>query len=440
MTIFISAFPRLIRCVAYIGLIVLLVTAVDAQTLGVVEFSVQNPLPSARRDAAVTLDAAVVRKAAPGFDGRNFLLLTKEGSGPAGYQQIAAQGDDLNGDGVVDEIAFVIDLAPREKRTLMIAFGEEQQIAPLRRAFQSRSHAAFNKKYEGMGWESDRVAWRIYFDKRNAVDLFGKRKPVLSLDHYATPGVDYHEESPFGRDIYKNGDAIGIGSIAAIVNGKPEKVSDAKDRTWKILADGPVRSIAVLRYDDWKLGDRTVDLVSRLTIWAGQNHFEHHVELTGSDDLRLVTGLPIKPNVERADSFGGGPAYLATWGKQVLKTGATASDALPDHDLGLAIILPGTSAAKAESVPDKANHLVTVPLSKGETARTGRYYVVAVWDQEFVSREGVEPALLIPAAVKSSSAWRGYVESLSRTLNRPVEVSTIRRSRSKITADEIARR
>jgi len=41
--------------------------------------------------------------------------------------------------------------------------------------------------------------------------LYGKRRPTLQLGMYASPDYTYHDESPEGRDIYKVGDAIGIG-------------------------------------------------------------------------------------------------------------------------------------------------------------------------------------------------------------------------------------
>src|SRR5437763_341015 len=90
--------------------------------------------------------------------------------------------------------------------------------------------------------------------KRNAIDLYGKRRPGLYLELFGAPEYDYHEESPFGRDIYKIGDAIGIGSVAAIVDGKVVKVEDVQERSWRIVADGPVRSIVELKYKRWKVG------------------------------------------------------------------------------------------------------------------------------------------------------------------------------------------
>ena len=66
-------------------------------------------------------------------------------------------------------------------------------------------------KFDGLAWESEATAWRIYFDKRNAIDVWGKRRPGLYLEMFGAPEYVYHQESPLGRDIYRIGDAIGIG-------------------------------------------------------------------------------------------------------------------------------------------------------------------------------------------------------------------------------------
>ena len=154
----------------------------------------------------------------------------------------------------------------------------------LRSSYPKRTHAKFTTRYEGMGWESDITAWRLYFDKRNAIDLYGKRRPGLYLELFGSPEYDYHEESPFGRDIYKIGNALGIGSVGALVDGKVLKVSEVGDRSWRIVADGPVRSIVELIYKGWKVGDRRSTCES-LTVWAGGHGFEHRISATNADGM-----------------------------------------------------------------------------------------------------------------------------------------------------------
>ena len=230
-----------------------------------------------------------------------------------------------------------------------------------------------------MGWESETTAWRIYFDQRNAIDLYGKRCPGLYLELFGTPEYDYHEESPFGRDIYKIGDAIGIGSVGALVDGKVVKVADVTERSWRIVSDGPVRSIVELSYKGWKVAGRSVDLTSRITQWAGERDFEHRITAKNAEGLMLVTGLPRKPSLNEpylALSAANPIAWQATWGHQVLMTGATATEALPDENLGLAVFAFGATSHKVGK--DSANLLLQPELKSG----VARWYALAAWDQE----------------------------------------------------------
>ena len=386
--------------------VVCLTNAHAASGIKVIKLIVANAQGIASVDEPVVVPVDALRKIAPDFDGKAFLVTTsdtatiEDDARAVKFRSLAAQADDLDADGKVDEIAFVMNFVSRERRIVTIAYGDESVIAPLRVSFPKRAHAAFSQKYEGMGWESDRVAWRLYFDQRNAIDLFGKRQPALALDYFAQPGVDYHQESPFGRDIYKNGDALGLGSIGAWADGRAVKVADVAERTWKVVADGPVRAIVDLNYRGWKVGGKTVDLTSRLTTWAGQHWFEHAVMMRGGDGLQLITGLPAKPGVAfvaMPSPPNGRPRhYLATWGKQVLQTGATATASLPDQNLGLGILLPNALPASVDGLTDAANHLVKVPLEKQGALLRGRFYVVAGWDREASdggSIAGLDPAL-----------------------------------------------
>ena len=60
--------------------------------------------------------------------------------------------------------------------------------------------------------------------------------------------------------------------------------------------------------------------------------------------LTLVTGIPKKAGVPKIDVA---PAVLATYGAQVLRPGATATESLPDQQLGLAIVIPDRDTSGA---------------------------------------------------------------------------------------------
>lgn len=74
-------------------------------------------------------------------------------------------------------------------------------------------HSSFIR-YEGPGWESDKVAYRLYLDWRNAIDVFGKKTNQMILESVGQDGYDsYHKMQDWGMDILKVGNSLGLGSF-----------------------------------------------------------------------------------------------------------------------------------------------------------------------------------------------------------------------------------
>ena len=81
------------------------------------------------------------------------------------------------------------------------------------KAPDSLTDHSYYLRYEGPGWESSKVGYRLYFDWRNAIDIFGKKVDTMVLSKVGLDNYDsYHEESPWGQDILKAGKSLGIGS------------------------------------------------------------------------------------------------------------------------------------------------------------------------------------------------------------------------------------
>ena len=79
--------------------------------------------------------------------------------------ELPSQSDDLDGDNKFDELAFQIDLKPWQTRIVTIAYGDTATIQRLRSDYPKRTAAKFTMKFDGLGWESEATAWRIYFDQ-----------------------------------------------------------------------------------------------------------------------------------------------------------------------------------------------------------------------------------------------------------------------------------
>jgi unsaturated chondroitin disaccharide hydrolase len=365
-----------------------------APRVKVLKLSITNPTDQMRVAEDVVISVSELKRIAPDFKAGDVIVTTSDAStveeDAATLQtiELPSQADDLDGDNKFDELAFQIDLKPKQTRIISIAYGEAATIQRLRSDYPKRTAAKFTMKFDGLGWESESTAWRIYFDKRNAIDIWGKRRPGLYLEMFGAPEYVYHSESPLGRDIYRIGDAIGIGAVAALVDGKVVKVADVAERKWRVVSAGPVRVIVELAYKGWKVSDREVNLTSRMTQWAGEHGFDHRVTTEGADGLTLVTGIVRQPDLQEkvftptADE----PALVrAWWGQQVVEEGppATATHMLTNQNLGLAIIALGRDSKVATD--DPLNLLVQPQFENGKA----NWHVTGVWDQEVVDNLSV---------------------------------------------------
>ena len=83
---------------------------------------------------------------------------------------------------------------------------------------QQHTDHSWYLRYEGPGWESSKVGYRLYLDWRNAIDIFGKVTDQMILDQVGQDNFDsYHNPQPWGQDILKVGKALGIGSYGQMV-------------------------------------------------------------------------------------------------------------------------------------------------------------------------------------------------------------------------------
>jgi hypothetical protein len=412
-----------------------------ASRIKVIKLAVTNPTSENRPAEDIVVQVAELKRIAEDFKAGDAIVTTsnaatlEEDARTLETTELPSQADDLDGDRKLDELAFQIDLLPRQTRIVTIAYGDPATIARLRSNYVPQTHAKFTMRFDGLAWESNINAWRIYFDKRNAIDLFGKRRPGLYLELFGQPEYIYHEESPFGRDIYKIGDALGIGAVGAFADGKVVKVGDVSERSWSIISTGPVRAIVEVGYKGWNVNGRLVDLTSRMTMWTGERGFEHRIASKNAEGLTFVTGLPRKPGLREITSadVGGSFRIVGNWGHQVLKTGATATESLPDQNLGLVLLLPAEPSPPTAPFSSNAdNVLASVSLQNGEA----RWYVSAAWDQEGsdamvttasdAKEKNNNGTLVFPStAVNTRESFVAYVKQLAARRSQPARTSIL---------------
>ena len=231
------------------------------------------------------------------------------------------------------------------------------------------------------------------------------------------------------------GESIGIGAVAAWADGKLVKAADVRERKWRIVSIGPVRAIVELEYGGWNLGPESITLRSRITQWAGEHAVLSHdycrsavfcrICYWPSRDARYCPGK-IPSNDQ------GYVAWPATWGGQVVAPGATATEAVPGQNLGLAVL---TNMERVEFVADHLNHLFRFRLHDGKAS----WYATAAWDQEdteqrevaVVNQQGAHfhrSALRLPDSIATRDAFLSAVKDQSLRMRAPVIVRILSNS------------
>jgi hypothetical protein len=380
----------------------------------------KNPANFSRKDEAVIFEIAKIKIKTEGFNDKAFVILAND-------RELPSQANDLDGDGSADQIVCVADFAPHEKKTLTLCYarsGEQSREYPKRtqaelshkvggefveRKYQDGTfqnvqylrvppehtdHSLFIR-YEGPGWESDKVGYRFYLDWRNATDIFGKKTQEMILQNVGQDGFDsYHAMLDWGMDILKVGESLGIGSLAMWHEGKAQRVSQTDSITCAIVASGAVQSQIQTNYFGWKIGNGLYTITSNLSITAGSRLTKHTVEISDNPE-NLCTGIVKLDNTRLLSSPEASAdwVYLATYGKQ----------SLAEDNLGMAVLYRKRDLIKVTE--DQFSHAVVLKPDKGKLT----YYFLGAWEQE-------------PAGIKTAEAFEAYLNRTAAELNSPVVI------------------
>jgi hypothetical protein len=243
---------------------------------------------------------------------------------------------------------------------------EFKKFSSLRVPDECTDHSYFIK-YEGPGWESDRVGYRLYLDWRNAIDVYGKKVDTLVLPFVGQDGYDsYHEMANWGMDILKVGESLGIGSLGFWDGQKARRVATTDSVYCTIAEDGDNRSEVQIDYYGWKIDSFTTDLKTSLSIEAGSRATRYTVGINQSMQ-NLCTGIVKMDGTTLLKGEGSGKwNYLATWGKQ----------SLAGDSLGLAVLY--RTIQMIDITEDNYSHVVILNPSDQHL----EYYFLAAWEQE----------------------------------------------------------
>lgn len=248
---------------------------------------------------------------------------------------------------------------------------------------------SFDIRYEGPGWESNKIAYRLYLDWRNAIDIFGKTSEKIILPQVGLDGFDsYHLKQEWGSDILKVGKGQGLGSIARIVDGKMYHFETVEKTTADVENSSKSSSVNI-NYKGWKTLDDKIDLKAKLSIFPDER-FTKYTFTPSAGIEGIATGIVKLKNLDliQKKSANGKWGYIATFGNQ----------SMFDDGLGMALFYETSTVSEVKDGP--FDHLVVFkPTTKAVT-----YYFLAAWEKE-------------QNAIKTKEEFQNYINLKLAELN-----------------------
>lgn len=313
-------------------------------------------------------------------------LVTTEG------KEIPCQLDDIDQDGRMDELCFITDVGGQSSRKFSVTLydtGSPREYEPqvyVEMLLKNNKFKSENKQnlyisgltvdngtnpywqlhHHGAAFENDMVAYRIYFDHRQTVDIYGKYKKQLELKETQFYPDTEQKAAGYGDDVLWVGSTLGLGTLRGWDGQKPTMLNNVEQRSQKIIARGPVRTIVEVKDKGWTpqpeaTGAKPIDMTTLYTLYAGRRECTVDVKIDKQDgDCKLATGFI---NVKNSTEFSDKQGLRGCWGTD-WPVSAKDSVGHKRETVGLGICIPEKYIVSEEPA-NKDNYAFVVSPDKG---------------------------------------------------------------------------
>ena len=346
--------------------------------------------------------------------------------------ETACQLDDLDGDGTYDELCFITSLKKKEEKTFSVSLSKEgtpkdypakvyaEMLISNKKVKSANKHDLYISSltvdngtnpywmlhHHGPAFENELVAYRIYFDHRQTVDIYGKYRQGLELKQTQFYPDNEQKAKGFGDDVLWVGQTFGLGTLRGWDGKAPQMLTDVEHRTLRLVARGPLRTIVEVIDDGWKAPCPTtqerISMTTRYTLYAGKRDCEVSVSFNKPvASHSFATGIiNVKNSVEHSDSKGLRGCWGTDW-----PVSEKDSAGHKRETVGLGICIPQKNVVK-ELAADKDNY----PFVVGRIDQGFTYYITFCSDNE-------------TWGFHSAKEWFAHLDGWKKELNSPVTVS-----------------
>lgn len=342
--------------------------------------------------------------------------------------EIIYQMDDIDNDGKYDELCFITDIDRNGQKVFNIQllnsgtpknFTSRVYVEMLLKHPKNKTQNQQNTyisgltvdgkanpyeclQHHGPAFESELNAYRIYFDERQTVDIYGKNHKGLELHDTQFYPDKIQKSNGYGDDVLWVGSTMGVGTLRGWNGNKPLNLSEVKHRTEKIIAKGPIRTIVEVIDEGWNTGNtgkEPINMTTHYTLYAG--HRDCYVDISFNknvSDYEFATGVI---NVKNSQEFTDNKGLRGCWGTD-WPVSEKDSAGYKRETVGLGICIPSKNIKK-ELTKDNDNY----PFIITSTDNTLHYNIVFCSDNESFGYH-------------SAKEWFKYLKEWKEELNSPL--------------------
>ena len=308
----------------------------------------------------------------------------------------------MDNDGKKDELCFVCDLSGNESRTfyIVLSSGSSTTLFPSRVYAdmqlddKKKNHPyitcleapgdsyLYNDLYHhGVAFESELTAYRIYFDERQNIDLYGKKSYKLELHDTGFYTNAEQQAQGYGNDVLWAGQSVGCGSLKLWDGTGAMNWKKVGTRGQRLISAGPVRTVVELTDRGVEIAGAPMpyDVRTVYTLYAGHREVRVDIHLDRPMEAPfLCTGVQKIGVSDEARQSNGGiaaegyvkPDGLAvSWGSDYPEMGK--KEQFPPEPVGLAVRVPEEYISKV--LTDELNYLIVI----GKSGQQDFHYFVS---------------------------------------------------------------
>ena len=163
--------------------------------------------------------------------------------------------------------------------------------------------------HHGPAVENQWLGFRIYFDKKTAIDVYSKARPRLEIRDKKWYPSKKEQLAGYGADYYKVGKSLGLGGIKLWDGEQLVPLHPVSLRTAKVATQRDSSFMEVLSEGVLYKGEK-VDIMIRVTVFSDKREAKVEAFSVTGEEVQFATGINYFENLKiyKQENF------IATWG------------------------------------------------------------------------------------------------------------------------------